>query len=198
MYKFSFPKIKLAMAFLSLFVLIAMVQDTYSKYTSSASGDATVPVARWQITVNNQDIISNNFLTNVISPYTIQNSHIKDGVIAPTSVGYFDLVLDYTNVDTSFEYLITSSVPLTSGVPDIKITGYSEDGGTMIPLTSENTDIGSTILLTDTTRTKTIRVFFTWDDSEDAIMTNEDDTNATLTNSQALINIMINFKQVVS
>ena len=68
----------------------------------------------------------------------------------------------------------------------------------MIPLTSENTDIGSTILLTDTTRTKTIRVFFTWDDSEDAIMTNEDDTNATLTNSQALINIMINFKQVVS
>ena len=36
MYKFSFPKIKLAMAFIP-FVLIAMVQDTYSKYTSSAS-----------------------------------------------------------------------------------------------------------------------------------------------------------------
>ena len=194
----KFHKIKLALAFLSLFALVNMVQVTYSKYNTAASGDASLSVARWQIAINNQDIIANSSITNVITPTIISNANVKEGVVAPQSVGYFDLVLDYSNVETSFEYTINSSIPLTSGVTDLKVTGYSIDGGTTTPVSGELTNLTSTILVSDVVRTRTVRVYITWEDSLTETMNNADDTDATLNNAQAILSVLINFKQITS
>lgn len=194
----KFYNIKLALAFLSLFALVSMVQDTYSKYNTAAQGDASLSIARWQISINNQDIIDNSYITNAITPSTISSDHVKEGVFAPQSVGYFDLVLDYSNVDTSFEYTIVTSIPESSGVTDLIVTGYSIDGGTIVPVSGGLTNITNTILLSEVKRTKTIRIYITWEDSLTETMDNEADTDATIAQAQAVLSVLINFKQVTA
>lgn len=194
----KFYNIKLALAFLSLFALVSMVQDTYSKYNTAAQGDASLSIARWQISINNQDIIDNSYITNAITPSTISSGHVKEGVFAPQSVGYFDLVLDYSNVDTSFEYTIVTSIPESSGVTDLIVTGYSIDGGTIVPVSGGLTNITNTILLSEVERTKTIRIYITWEDSLTETMDNEADTDATIAQAQAVLSVLINFKQVTA
>lgn len=194
----KFYNIKLALAFLSLFALVSMVQDTYSKYNTAAQGDASLSIARWQISINNQDIIDNSYITNAITPSTISSDHVKKGVFAPQSVGYFDLVLDYSNVDTSFEYTIVTSIPESSGVTDLIVTGYSIDGGTIVPVSGGLTNITNTILLSEVERTKTIRIYITWEDSLTETMDNEADTDATIAQAQAVLSVLINFKQVTA
>lgn len=192
----KFHKIKLALAFISLFALISLVQETYSKYSASAIADVSMSIARWQITINNQDIIENSYITNTIVPTIISNDHVKEGVLAPRSVGYYDLVIDYTNVDTSFEYTIITSVPEASGVSDLKVTGYSENGGSIIPVNGEISNLNNTILYSESTRVKSLRIYITWEDSEEEQMNNAADTNAALGNKKAMINTLINFKQI--
>lgn len=194
----KFHKIKLALAFISLFALISMVQETYSKYNTSAFGDVAMSIARWQIKVNSQDVIQNSYITNTISPTIISNVHVKEGVMAPRSVAYFDLVLDYTNVDTSFDYNIVTSVPPDGAVTDLKVTGYSENGGSIVPVNGMLTNLMGQVLLTDVTRTKTIRIYTSWDDSASETMDNAADTEATLANKKAALNVLINFKQLTN
>ena len=49
-------KIKFFIALISLVYCISLIQDTYAKYISSASGNATMSIARWNILVNDTDI----------------------------------------------------------------------------------------------------------------------------------------------
>jgi len=193
---FSFKNLKLVLAFLSLFVLISSVEETYAKYNTEAEGQANVNIARWQISINNQDIITDSYITNVITPTLINNTYVKDGVIAPLAVGYFDLILNYTNVDVAFEYGITTSIATSSSVTDLKVTGYSIDGGTVIPVASNLDNVGGIVLLSDTPRIKTYRIYITWDDFEAETMNNSADTTAAINQGNAILNVGINFTQI--
>ncbi len=192
---YDFRKLKLIVAFISLFILISFVQETYAKYNTDASGEANVNIARWQISINNQDIITDSYITNVITPTLINNPNVKNGVIAPLSVGYFDLILNYTNVDVSFDYTINTSIDSNSDVTDFKVTGYSENGGTVVPISGNLVDLGDTVLLTNPVRTKTIRVYITWDDSVNENMNNSSDTMASINEGQAILKVSILFTQ---
>ncbi len=194
---YNYSKIKLVVACLSLFLLIGIVQDTYAKYNTEATGDANVNISRWQISINNQDIISNSFITNVITPVMISNQHVKNGTMAPLSEGYFDLVINYANVDVSFAYDITTEISLLSSVTDLQVTGYSENGGTVIPL-SGSLDIDGSILLSEPVRTKTIRIYITWDDSLTETMNNDDDTMASINLGKAILSVNLNFSQITN
>lgn len=193
---FNFKNLKLVVAFLSLFVLISFVQETYAKYNTEAEGQASVNIARWQISINDQDIITDSYITNVITPTLLNNPNVKDGVIAPQSLGYFDLILNYTNVDVSFNYGITTSISTSSGVSDLKVTGYSENGGAIIPVNGSMTNIGKDILITNTNRTNSIRVYITWEDSDEENMNNSADTTAAINQGKAILNVAIKFKQI--
>lgn len=194
---YNFTKIKLIIACLSLFLLISFVQDTYAKYNTEATGEANINIARWQIMINNQDIITDSFITNVISPTIIANPHVKSGTLAPLSTGYFDLILNYTNVDVSFDYDIISSINISSDVTDLHVTGYSENGGSITPVT-ENLNISDTVLFSEPIRTKTVRVYITWDDSASENMNNSDDTMASITNGKAILSVSLNFSQITN
>lgn len=192
---YKFRKLKLAMAFLSLFALVSMVQKTYMKYNSSAGGNTNFNIARWQIAVNNKDIIKANDVTNVITPVIIKNNHVRDGKIAPLSTGYFDLVLDYTNVDISFKLKALLDNNVNNDVKDFKVTSYSLNGGEIIPV-NNNLTIEEKIYLSNPERVKTIRVYVKWLDGVGEIMNNEDDTNATLNQKKASISVQLNFVQI--
>ena len=122
-------KLILFISCISLILCLLIVRQTYAKYMNTTEGNTNITIARWRILVNNQDIRNNPEITETITPVLLENEHIKPGVIAPTSEGYFDIVIDSSNVDVSFNYTITPSIQENSCVKDLNVTGYSLNNG---------------------------------------------------------------------
>ena len=179
---------------ISACISLFFVVETYSRYVTSATGTAKLAIARWNITVNNLTVKNNSDLSNVITPIFPGTTHIAEGIIAPTSEGYFDLELDYTNVDVSFDYEITISPNANSSVQDLIATGYSINNGEIINIT-DNSNISDTVLKDDTTRTQSMRIYIKWNDAT-GTMDNAADTAATVPdNATALLDVKISFIQ---
>lgn len=179
-------------AFMSIFFII----KTFSKYATAADGTASIPIARWNIIINNMSIKNNPNISSTLSPIFPGNAHIAKNVLAPTSEGYFDLVFDYSNVDVSFAYNISMSPNSNSTVKDLVAKGYCLDSGSIISFDVSNSNISGQINYTDPVRTRTIRVYIMWDDSENAVMNNLEDAQATtVPGSAGLIDVSISFTQ---
>ena len=78
--------------------------------------------------------------------------------------GYFDLVIDSSNVSLAFRYTITASVSQNSEVTDAKIVGYSFPGvqNYITYLNNGNTTIQSSAA--SSVKSSTIRVYVVWND----------------------------------
>ena len=192
-------KIIFFIALMSLFYCITFMQDTYAKYVSSADANSHFAIARWNFTVNNQDVIANNDFSNTIVPTWDSNDHIEDGVIAPTSTGYFELTIDSSNVGVSFDQTITLSPGTTNAVSDIIITGYTLNDGPLVSIANTNTStITSTHLLGEQTTVNTYKFFIKWnDDAATEQMNNAADTAASV-GGTANVHIGLNFVQKAS
>ena len=192
-------KIMLLLSFLSLFVCLYFVSDTYAKYLTRASAGVTGQVAKWNIKVNNTNVRNNDTLTNVITPVFAGSQHVAANVIAPTVTGYFDLQLDASDVDVSFTYNI--SVTRNANLRDFVVTGYQVDSGTTnsVDVSVETPTISDDILITDTTRTHTIRVFIGWnDDADTQELNNAQDTTVTGTYDNINLTVNLSFVQKAS
>ena len=175
---------------------IVMIIQIYAKYLSSASGDTTLQVARWNILVNNISIKNNTNISNSIVPVFSGNENIAKDIIAPTAEGYFDLEFNFRDADVSFEYEITTSVDENSLVKDLVTTGYSVDDGEKIVFDEYNQPIKETIDLNSDIETRKIRVYILWNDDEQTqTMNNADDTLATTASNPAILKVNISFKQ---
>lgn len=191
---FKIKKHWLLIAFCALILCITQIAHTYAKYIDVKEGNTDFEIAGWKILLNNQDITEASTMSSLITPVYISNANIKDGVIAPTSEGYFDLTIDSTNTDVSFKYDITVSTSDTSAVTDLKITGYKLNNGDLI---NENT-VSNKVLYSESKKINTIRVYFTWDDSDTSTMDNEEDTNASLSGNKAQLKVNITFTQITN
>ena len=192
-------KIFLLLSFLSLFLCLYFVSDTYAKYLTKASAGVTGQVAKWNIKVNNTNVRNNDTLTNVITPVFAGSQHVAANVIAPTVTGYFDLQLDASDVDVSFTYNI--SVARNANLRDFVVTGYQVDSGTTnsVDVSVETPTISDDILITDTTRTHTIRVFIGWnDDADTQELNNAQDTTVTGTYDNINLTVNLSFVQKAS
>ena len=192
-------KVILLLAFLSLFVSMYFIQDTYAKYLTRANTDVTGAIARWNIVVNDEVIRNGDTLDNLITPIFVGSQHIKEDVIAPTVTGYFDLQLDASDVDVSFTYNI--SVARNANLRDFVVTGYQVDSGTTnsVDVSVETPTISDDILITDTTRTHTIRVFIGWnDDADTQELNNAQDTTVTGTYDNINLTVNLSFVQKAS
>lgn len=178
-------------------VLVYSIIQVYAKYLSSASGSATMNVARWDIKVNNRSIKNNTDISSVIVPVFPGNSNIAANVIAPTAEGYFDLNLDFSTTDVSFRYDITLSVDANSSVQDLVATGYSVNSGSTVTFSNTPHTISDTVLHNSGITSRTIRVFIKWDDNAATqTMSNSADTLSTKSNSPALYKVDIAFTQI--
>lgn len=182
----------------TLCLIYLIMQGSYAKYKKQVTADSNFDIAKWNIEVNNEDITNKTALNNYIIPSFESNENTKDSVIAPGSTGYCDIIINPSNVDVNFKYELTSSIPEESDVKDLKITSYIID-----PTDTNTTPItfiqGSSITETieHNSSNKVIRIYIKWDDSENSIMNNEEDTNvATNKNAKALISINLSFSQV--
>lgn len=168
--------------------------DTYGKYLTDIDEQTEIKIARWKILVNGDDVRNNEATEKTITPVFTGNKNIKDNVIAPGAEGYFDLIIDGSNADVSFKYTINTTVNENSSVKDLIITGYSINEEDIIE--TNETTLTETIPLNSENKVINIRVFIKWDDGENSIMTNEDDTLATITND-AKLDVSLTFTQVI-
>lgn len=172
-------KIIVPLAIICLLLCIFLIQDTYAKYITNTNESANMTIARWRILVNNKDIRENSTTITTITPVFEGNDNISSGIIAPTSEGYFDLIIDATEADVSFKYKIEISSSSSSPVKDLVATKYKIDGNEEVTLTKDNQVIENTVLHKDNTKPINIRVYIIWDDSENSTMDNYEDTEAT-------------------
>lgn len=187
-------RIKIFIALLSLLYLITLVQDTYAKYTSSANANTNITISRWNILVNNQDIKNNSNFTNTIKPVFEDNENIATGVIAPTSKGYFDIIIDGTKTDVSFQYNINLALSSLNTVSDLKLTNYKvNDDDTLHQI--ENNVISNQVLYDSDNKIIKYRIFVEWIDGDAETMNNEADTEAAI-NGIAAYDIAINVIQI--
>lgn len=187
-------KFVLLIACICLFLSITTLQDTYAKYTSSVNETTDISVARWRILVNNYDIRSSSTTSNLITPVFAGNTNIASGVIAPTSTGYFDIVIDATGTDLSFSYKINIENNVNSLVKDVVISNCTLNGS---PITISNGEVTGNIRLSDQ-RVNTLRVYIEWLDNDGQTMDNAEDTSATGDGAVASINVNANFVQLVN
>lgn len=184
------------LTFLSFVLCIFFIEQSYAKYISSTKENTEITVARWKILVNNKDIRNGGTSGTSIVPVFPGNEHIASGIIAPTSEGYFDLIIDATNADVSFKYTISLSVSPDSSVQDLVAFKYVIDNGEEISLSKDNQTIENTVLHANNTNPIKIRIYVVWDDGDGSTMDNEDDTDATKNGIPAKMDVNLSFIQL--
>lgn len=195
----NFKKITILLAVICLAIAIISFILIYAKYTTSANSQTNVPIARWNILVNNISIKDQSDISQTLQPIFPGNDNIAKNIIAPTAEGYFDLYFDYIDVDVSFKYTISLAPSEESSVKDIVATGYSVDDGEVINFTNYNDNITDSISLDNPTRTRKIRVYVKWnDDSDTSTMDNYADTESALSGKPALFNVNVTFDQTIA
>ena len=190
-------KITIPLCIICFLLCLFFIEDTYAKSITSTNESASMNIARWRILVNNKDIRENSTTNAVITPIFNGNDNINSGIIAPNSEGYFDLIIDATEADVSFKYKIEISVNQNSPVKDLITTKYIIDNGNEIPLERDNATIENTVLHKDNTKPINIRVYIKWDDSNEATMDNDADTEATKqVDNPAKMDVKLSFIQL--
>lgn len=187
------------LSFVVIFIVIVTIslmylaQASYAKYRRQVNGDVEATIARWNITVNNELINNKTALTNFIIPTLDTNQYVKSGVLAPGGTGYFDIIINATDVDVDFDYTINGEINQSTPLSDLKITQYEQGNTTRV----YNNSTGITGTIEKNTVNTTIRIYFEWDDSNTNTMDNQADTEyATQTTTpDAKIKVTINFIQ---
>lgn len=182
---------------LSIILCLFFVQESLAKYITAANETANISIARWKILVNDEDIRDENTVNTVINPVFLGNDNIAENIIAPTSEGYFDLIIDAREADVSFKYKISMSVNQNSSVKDLVATKYVVNGGEPITMDINNQTIENTVLYGNNNSTINIRVYIVWNDGDGSLMDNSADTLATTSGNSAMMNVSLNFTQVV-
>lgn len=192
-------KVVLIFAFVWLIISLLIIRTTYAKYLSSIDSNANFAIDGWKILLNNQDIIQNSDFSQTLELTFPENEYYDQNYIVPGALGYFDLVIDSSNISLAFKYTITVSNPEQSDIVDVKVAGYSYPGvqDNITYLTSSQTSIiGSSA---SSVNSSTIRVYVTWNDDVSTESLNDiQDTLVAINNGKAIIEANIVFEQLTA
>lgn len=181
---------KKILIFLLLFLIcLFLFQEAYAKYRKFATVNVNNTVANWNIKINNEDIRNKTTLTNNITPTINSNANVNANVLAPGSSGYFEVTIDATNADVSFDYEITISSLNASTIADLNIDSYALNNINNVQTISNGTITGT---ITHNTASTKLWVFFSWVDDGTDTMNNQQDT-AAATGGTANADILVSF-----
>lgn len=190
-------KFKVLIVIITLAFSLSIMSNTYSRYVADATGDVELTFAKWQILINNNDITNEETRTIAVTPTILANENVAANKLAPSSIGYYDIEIDPTNVETSFNYQVTISD--IEDMPDLLITKYQIiiDGVTTEYEIEDNTIEGTLNYGDEDFDVFTLRIFFEWYDEEGNTMSDEDDT--TLSEQETIsIETNITFEQKIN
>ena len=187
--------VMLALSLMAIYITLCLGTDTYAKYISTATSTTSTSIARWKILVNNDDVTLGSSSTSLITPVFPGNSNIKNDVLAPNAEGYFDLVIDASNVDVSFKYTISISVNQNSAVNELIATKYIINGGNDNLFEEGSQSFTRNVLFENREEPIYIRVYVKWDDSLN-IMNNASDTATTVGEQKGMLDVTIQTIQI--
>lgn len=186
-------EVKIFALIVAFFILLSNINSSYARYVSSSNGSTTLDFSTWKVLVNNTDITYNYTSTMNFTPTIISRSTVRSGKFAPGSTGYFDIVINTSNVQTDYSYTVTTTK--TGDIANLKVIGYSNSLNDTLSTTPAHyvctNSSGPCNLYNDTstigpnTRTLpasgnysnfTIRIFFKWIDNYNGTSTNTSDT----------------------
>lgn len=120
-------------------------------------------------------------------------------ILYQAQYGYFDLIVDTSEVDLAVKYTVTATLLNTNEIADCKIIGYSFPGqiDTITYLNDSNTEVqGSVAAEYDSS---TIRIYVSWDDNEETENLNDtQDTSIALNSGKAVIQANVSFEQLIN
>lgn len=169
-----------------------LLQSTYAKYRKKVEQGVELSLARWNIKLNNQSIAGKTAVSSDVTPYFEENENIAENVLAPGVTGYFDIEIDASDVDVSFNYLL--NIIQNEQYPDIIAYGYSLD-----PTSNQILDIpedGITGDIVHNTALTKLRIYIKWDDSSENVMDNAADTALAINNSTFTLTASFVFTQI--
>ncbi|MBR3882282.1 MAG: hypothetical protein IKJ36_03335 [Clostridia bacterium] len=122
-------KIRILISLIAIILLVLIIRSTYSKYVNQAVGSLMTRVGEWVIRVNGQDITLADAPANIVidSDDFVWNwtdvQHVKKPKVAPGMIGSFELEIDPTDTQVSFEYDISIKNPVIQipGQDDLEI-----------------------------------------------------------------------------
>ncbi|MDD2504886.1 MAG: hypothetical protein PHF21_01270 [Bacilli bacterium] len=205
-------KFKVILLLISMSTCLGLMSSTYSRYVASTNSDINVSLSKWQILLNNYDITNSQNSNIALEPVIEENEHVAQSKIAPATKGYFDIEIDPTNVDVSFNYSIDLQIQDNNLIPDLMITKYAIIPDDYIETEElsiiylENDSITNSMLYNNNIdefqfKTFTIRVYFEWYEGVEELMNDEDDTLigtlAVTENASFKMNASIKFEQII-
>ena len=115
----------IALVLLVTLLAVILVSGTYAKYTTAVSAKDTATVARWNITLNGEDISKGTqktlklglFDTINDTDFTSEESDVTAGKIAPGTTGQFEIAKLINNSDVNAQYKITYSIDNNNNIP---------------------------------------------------------------------------------
>lgn len=201
-------KIKIILVMVAISFSLSMMSNTYSRYVANTTGSIETPLAKWQIMVNNEDILNNGNASISFTPNIEENVNVKENSIAPSSSGYFDINIDPSNVDVSFSYSINLTIE-NENIPDLLITKYAilpdgyVEGDPLDIINLETYEITQDMLYSGESPFSnfTIRVFFEWYEGENEQMDDAADASigalAATNDTKLIVSANIEFKQKI-
>ena len=204
-------RISFILLLISCSLCLSFMSSTYSRYVAGTTGNIDMLFAKWQILVDDLDIANQNNSTITFTPVIEANENVRANTIAPTSKGYFDIEINPTNVDVSFQYQIELDID-NEDIPDLMITRYAildsdYEEGDIIEYTTLNTNTISGELVYDNETDNfsfepfTVRVCFEWLEGNNETMDNSDDTAIGIAAADDdvtfAINADISFEQII-
>lgn len=202
-------KLKILIVFIPLSLTLCLMSNTYSRYVADTTGNIEMLFAKWQILVNENDITNNTSSEVTITPVIEENENIETNKLAPTSKGYFDIDINPSNIEVSFNYKINLNL-VNKDITDLMITKYAIldnnyiEGDNLNLITIENNTITNTLNYDNTKedfsfKPFTIRIYFEWYDGEDETMNDIKDTEVAnnAENNKLEIKATISFEQEI-
>lgn len=205
-------RIKIILILLTISVTLSFMSDTYSRYVVDTTGNIEMSFAKWQILVNEKDITDGTTSNIEITPVIEASNNIKNNTIAPSSKGYFDILINPSNVEMSFDYTVNIKV-LNENMPDILMSKYAildenyKEGNQITKSNLENNELTGTLVYDNKTenftfKPFTIRIYFEWFEGENEQMDDEADSeiakDALLNDTQLQIAATVKFEQNVT
>lgn len=185
-------KALLLLACIWFIITFSVIQTTYAKYVTNLDANANISISYWNILVNNQNIVENSDISATMNAVFPGNEFMKNDVIVPGAVGYFDLNIDSSNVTVPFSTTVTTSINEASALTtDFVVAGYSINNGEIIELVDTNSFSCDISLDTDST---IIRIYIIWlDDGLDSV----EDTALGIAGGTAILDVSLNFEQII-
>lgn len=170
---------------ISLIITIFSIQRTYARYFEQVDTTYNTNIKRWLVKVNDKIVHDAETLNEIMEPIMTENENINTQILVPGQTGYFEMLIDYTEVDVAFEYEFSMEQLNETPLEDFEIYGYEVwdvvDGVNTVIETKETTEIKGVIDPTTEMnnageKKREIRVLFRWNDGEGSTMDNKADT----------------------